>query len=95
VKPENADQRTGVEIVRKAIQAPAREIVDNAGGDGAVAVGKLLEATDDAHGYDAQTEEFGYLYKKGIDDPAKGRSHGASGRGLRRGTVDHNGSRAT
>jgi chaperonin GroEL len=71
VKPENADQRTGVEIVRKAIQAPARQIVDNAGGDGAVVVGKLLEASDYAHGYDAQTGEFGDLYKKGIIDPAK------------------------
>jgi chaperonin GroEL len=71
VKPENADQRTGVEIVRKAIQAPARQIVDNAGGDGAVVVGKLLEVTDYAHGYDAQTGEFGDLYKKGIIDPAK------------------------
>jgi chaperonin GroEL len=71
VKPENADQRTGVEIVRKAIQAPARQIVDNAGADGAVVVGKLLEAKDYAHGYDAQTGEFGDLYTKGIIDPAK------------------------
>ena len=71
VKLDNADQRTGVEIVRKAIQSPARQIVDNAGADGAVVVGKLLEANEYAHGYDAQTGEFGDLYKKGIIDPAK------------------------
>ena len=71
VKPENADQRTGLEIVRKAIHAPARQIVENAGGDGAVVVGKLLEVNDYAHGYDAQAGEYGDLYKKGIIDPAK------------------------
>jgi chaperonin GroEL len=71
VKPENADQRTGVEIVRKAIQAPARQIVDNAGADGAVVVGKLIESADYAYGYDAQTGEYGDLFKKGIIDPAK------------------------
>ena len=71
VKLDNADQRTGVEIVRKAIQSPARQIVDNAGADGAVVVGKLLEANEYAHGYDARTGEFGDLYKKGIIDPAK------------------------
>src|SRR5208283_5878211 len=71
VQTANTDQKTGVDIVRKAIQAPARQIVENAGGDGAVVVGKLLEANDYAHGYDAQTGEYGDLYKKGIIDPAK------------------------
>jgi chaperonin GroEL len=71
VKHENDDQRTGVEIVRKAIQWPARFIVDNAGVDASIVVGKLLEAKDYAHGYDAQTGEYGDLYKLGIIDPTK------------------------
>ncbi len=71
VKTANSDQKTGVEIVRKAIQAPARQIVDNAGGDGAVVVGKLLESKDYGFGYDAQTGEFGNLVKLGIIDPTK------------------------
>ena len=71
VKPGNDDQRVGVEIVRKAIQAPARQIAENAGVDGAVIVGKLLEATDDNWGYDAQAGEFGDLVAKGIIDPTK------------------------
>ena len=71
VKVANSDQQTGVEIVRKAIQAPARQIVDNAGADGAVVVGKLLESGDYAFGYDAQTSEYGDLVKKGIIDPTK------------------------
>jgi chaperonin GroEL len=71
VKVANPDQKTGVDIVRKAIQAPARQIVDNAGGDGAVVVGKLLDAKDYGYGYDAQTGEFGDLMKLGIIDPTK------------------------
>ena len=71
LKVGNSDQQTGVEIVRKAIQAPARQIVDNAGGDGAVVVGKLLESSDYAFGFDAQKGEFGDLVKLGIIDPTK------------------------
>lgn len=71
MKVGNSDQQTGVEIVRKAIQAPARQIVDNAGGDGAVVVGKLLEATDYGFGFDAQKGEYGDLMKLGIIDPTK------------------------
>jgi chaperonin GroEL len=67
----NGDQQTGVDIVRKAIQAPARQIVDNAGGDGAVVVGKLLESNDYAFGFDAQKGEYGDLVKLGIIDPTK------------------------
>ena len=67
----NADQKTGVDIVRKAIQMPARQIVDNAGGDGAVVVGKLMESKVYGFGYDAQTGEFGDLMKLGIIDPTK------------------------
>ncbi len=71
LKPANDDQKTGVEIVRKAITAPARQIVDNAGDDGAVVIGKLLEAADYNHGYDAQTGTYGDLVKAGIIDPTK------------------------
>jgi chaperonin GroEL len=71
VKVQNSDQKTGVDIVRKAIQAPARQIVDNAGDDGAVVVGKLLESKDYAFGYNAQTGEYGDLVKLGIIDPTK------------------------
>jgi len=71
VKVANSDQKTGVDIVRKAIQAPARQIVDNAGGDGAVVVGKLLDSKDYGFGYDAQTGQFGDLMKLGIIDPTK------------------------
>ena len=71
VKPDNADQRVGVEIVRKALQAPARQIVENAGGDGAVVVGKLLESTEVDYGYDAQNGVYTNLVKAGIIDPTK------------------------
>jgi chaperonin GroEL len=71
VKVQNPDQKTGVDIVRKAIQAPARQIVDNAGADGAVVVGKLLESQNYAFGYNAQTGEYGDLVKLGIIDPTK------------------------
>ena len=71
LKVENHDQKTGVDIVRKAIQAPARQIVDNAGADGTVVVGKLLEANEYNFGYDAQTGEYGDLVKLGIIDPTK------------------------
>ena len=67
----NDDQKTGIEIVRKAISAPARQIVDNAGEDGSVIIGKLLEKGEYAYGYDAQTGQYGDLFKLGIIDPAK------------------------
>ncbi|WGJ14216.1 chaperonin GroEL [Methylocapsa sp. D3K7] len=68
---ENPDQKTGVDIVRKAIQTPAKQIVDNSGGDGAVVVGKLIENTSYAYGYNAQSGEYGDLVKLGIIDPTK------------------------
>jgi chaperonin GroEL len=71
VKFDNADQRTGIEIVRKAIHTPARQIVENAGVDGSVVVGKILENSEYAWGYDAQTGEYGDLFKLGIIDPTK------------------------
>jgi chaperonin GroEL len=71
VKPANDDQKTGVEIVRRALQAPARQIAINAGEDGSVIVGKVAEAGDYAAGWNAQTGQYGDLYKFGIIDPAK------------------------
>jgi chaperonin GroEL len=71
VQPANADQKAGVEIVRRAIQAPARQIAQNAGDDGSVVVGKLMEKTDYAWGYNAATGEYQDLVKAGIIDPAK------------------------
>jgi chaperonin GroEL len=71
VKTANDDQRTGVEIVRRAVQQPARQIIENAGLDGAVIVGKILDNKDYAFGYDAQGDKYGDLYKLGIIDPTK------------------------
>ncbi|HET6379361.1 MAG TPA: chaperonin GroEL [Methylocella sp.] len=71
LKTANPDQQTGVDIVRKAIQAPARQIIDNSGADGAVIVGKLIENSAYAYGYNAQTGEYGDLMKLGIIDPVK------------------------
>ena len=68
---ENTDQKTGIDIVRKAIQTPARQIIDNSGGDGAIVVGKLIENAAYAYGYNAQTGEYGDLVKLGIIDPTK------------------------
>ena len=71
LKPENDDQRVGIDIVRRAIQAPAKQIAENAGADGAVVAGKLLESKDANWGYDAQTGQYGDMVKAGIIDPAK------------------------
>jgi chaperonin GroEL len=71
LKPANDDQRVGIEIVRKAIQWPARQIAENAGLDGAVVVGKLLESQDANWGFDAQANEYGDLVGRGVIDPAK------------------------
>ena len=68
---DNADQKTGVDIVRKAIQTPARQIVDNSGGDGAVVVGKLLENAAYGYGYNAQSGEYADMVAAGIIDPTK------------------------
>ncbi|HEY8383030.1 MAG TPA: chaperonin GroEL [Microvirga sp.] len=71
LQPANDDQRTGIEIVRRAVQAPARQIALNAGEDGSVIVGKVLEKGDYAFGFNAQTAEYGDMYKFGVIDPAK------------------------
>ncbi len=68
---DNDDQRVGINIVRKAIQAPARQIVENSGADGAVVAGKLLEQKSTTYGYDAQKGEYTDLVRAGIIDPTK------------------------
>ena len=70
-KPENDDQRVGVDIVRRALQTPVRQIAENAGVDGAVVAGKLLENSKDNIGFDAQTLEYTDLVAAGIVDPTK------------------------
>ncbi|MBP0650919.1 chaperonin GroEL, partial [Mycobacterium tuberculosis] len=62
LKPANDDQKTGVQIVRRALQAPARQIAENAGEDGSVVVGKILDAKDYSVGWNAQTGEWGDMY---------------------------------
>ncbi|MDJ0893568.1 MAG: chaperonin GroEL [Alphaproteobacteria bacterium] len=71
VKFDNEDQKVGVNIVRKALQTPARQIAENAGEDGSIIVGKLMESKDAEFGYDAQHHEFTNLVKAGIIDPTK------------------------
>jgi chaperonin GroEL len=71
LQPENGDQRVGIGIVRKALQAPLRQIAENAGADSSIVVGKLLEQEDSAFGYDAQTGSYCDLVKAGIIDPTK------------------------
>ena len=71
LKPDNDDQKVGVDIVRRAINQPARQIAENAGAEGSVIVGKLLEAKDTNYGFDAQTNEFKDMVKAGIIDPTK------------------------
>jgi chaperonin GroEL len=68
---ENSDQNAGIAIVRKAIEAPLRQIAENAGVDGAVVAGKVRESDDLAFGFNAQTEEYGDLFAFGVIDPAK------------------------
>jgi chaperonin GroEL len=71
LKTENEDQKHRIEIVRKALQTPARQIVINAGADGSVVVGKIMEKDQYSYGFDAQTGEYGNLVTKGIIDPTK------------------------
>ncbi len=71
VKTTNADQKAGIDIVRRAIQVPARQIVQNAGEDGSLVVGRLLEKSDYNWGFNAATGEYQDLVKAGVIDPAK------------------------
>ena len=83
LRHENDDQRTGIEIVRKAVQWPARQIVENAGVDGSIVVGKLTEHKDYAYGYDAQTGRIRRPVQARHHRPDQGRPHRAAGRRLR------------
>src|SRR6202020_92500 len=71
VRTQNDDQKTGVDIVRKALSWPARQIALNAGEDGSVVVGKILDKDQYNYGFDAQSGEYGNLVTKGIIDPTK------------------------
>jgi chaperonin GroEL len=71
LKPDNEDQKTGIGIVRKALQTPSRQIFTNAGEDGSVIVGKILENANYSFGYNAQTHQYGDLVAEGVIDPAK------------------------
>jgi chaperonin GroEL len=71
LKGENSDQDAGIHIVRKALEAPLRQIADNSGVDGSVVAGKVRESNDPAFGFNAQTEEYGDMFKFGVIDPAK------------------------
>ena len=68
---DNADQKVGIEIVRRALQAPARQIAENSGVDGAVVAGKLLDQNDNDFGFNAQSEKYENLVKAGVIDPTK------------------------
>lgn len=71
LKGDNPDQTAGIAIIRKALQAPLRQIAENAGVDGAVVAGKIVENARKTFGYDAQSEEYGDMLKAGIIDPTK------------------------
>ncbi|MGY3439209.1 MULTISPECIES: chaperonin GroEL [unclassified Marinovum] len=68
---DNSDQNVGISIVRKALEAPLRQIAENAGVDGSVVAGKIRESDDPKFGFNAQTEEYGDMFKFGVIDPAK------------------------
>ena len=71
VKGDNADQNAGIAIIRRALQAPIRQIAENSGVEGSIVVGKVLENGDASFGFNAQTEEYGDLVQMGVIDPAK------------------------
>jgi chaperonin GroEL len=71
VKCDNEDQNVGIGIVRKALEAPIRQIVENAGVEGSIVVGKLRESKDENYGFNAQTEEYVNMLEAGIIDPVK------------------------
>jgi len=71
LKTANDDQRVGIDIIRRAIEAPVRQIAENAGAEGSIVVGKLREKSEFAYGWNAQTGEYGDLFAQGVIDPAK------------------------
>ncbi|MFZ3580933.1 chaperonin GroEL [Loktanella sp. DJP18] len=71
LKGANSDQDVGISIIRKALEAPLRQIAENSGVDGSVVAGKIRESNDPNYGFNAQTEEYGDMFKFGVIDPAK------------------------
>ena len=71
LKGENHDQQVGIDIVRKALQVPARQIAENAGADGSIVIGKLADSKSVTWGFDAQAGEYTDMIKAGIIDPTK------------------------
>ncbi|HUB96270.1 MAG TPA: TCP-1/cpn60 chaperonin family protein, partial [Stellaceae bacterium] len=71
LKPANDDQKVGIDIVRRALQSPVRQIAENAGVDGSIVVGKLLDKGEHNWGFDAQTGDYVDMVKSGIVDPTK------------------------
>ena len=69
--PENNDQKVGIDIVRRALQSPVRQVAENAGSEGSVVVGKLLDSSDPNYGFDAQSGQYVDMVKAGIIDPTK------------------------
>src|SRR5271156_1468428 len=69
--PENSDQKDGIDIIRRALQAPIRQVAENAGSEGSVVVGKLLDSSDPNYGFDAQSGNYVDMVKAGIIDPTK------------------------
>src|SRR3546814_1803678 len=67
----NDDQRRGIDIVRRALQAPLRQIAENAGHDGGVVAGRLIDGNDENLGFNAQTEQYENLFQSGVIDPTK------------------------
>ena len=88
-KGANDDQEAGINIVRRALQAPIRQISENAGVEGSIVVGKVMEQKSPSFGYDAQNDTYVDLIDKGIIDQAKVRPYRASGCGIRRGSPRH------
>jgi chaperonin GroEL len=71
LKPENDDQKVGIDIVRRALQVPTRLIAENSGVDGSIVIGKLLDRSDASYGFDAQSNDYVDMIKSGIIDPTK------------------------
>ena len=89
---DNEDQNAGIAIVRKAIQTPIRQIVENSGVEASIVVGKLLEQKSNTFGFDAQTEKYVDLVEAGIVDPTKVVRIALAGRSERGRPSDHDGS---
>ncbi len=89
LKPANNDQKVGIDIVKKAILYPARQIAENSGTDGSIVVGKLLDSNDPNYGYDAQKGEFTDMIRAGIIDPTKVVRHALQDAASVAGLLDH------